>query len=210
MSSILSDSTDKLKELSVFLKKQQENKKFISTLEISVTFLLVAFFLFFAIKPTVLTIASLVGDIKAKEITNTQMKAKIDNLMKAQESYTSVEGRFQIIESSLPSRPGFYESFDQIKETLANAGTVYSAGSFDLSKIDEKNNTDPNVKNYSVSLTVKTPFQNSLNTVADLLSNRRILNISSVTFNNDVNKQASGVQSSLTTNFGVIFSYWQK
>lgn len=203
MNPVFQESSDRLRQLSDFLKKQQENKKFISSLEVGITFFLISFFLFFAIKPTALTISSLVGEIKSKETINTQMKGKIDNLIQSQEAYSLAQGRYQIIESSLPSRPGFYESFGQIKETLDRSGTKISSGGFDLNKINEKNKEDPNIKTYSMSLNVKNSFNNSLKIITDLLNNRRLIDISTISFRNSVD-------SGFTTTFGASFFYWQK
>jgi hypothetical protein len=58
----------KINPLISYLSKQRENNKFVKSIEISATFILISFFTFFAIKPTLLTISRLVGDIKAKEI----------------------------------------------------------------------------------------------------------------------------------------------
>jgi hypothetical protein len=211
MKPIFQDSSARVKQLSDFLKKQQENKKFMRRFEIGVTFLLISFFLFFAIKPTAQTISSLVGEIKSKEITNTQMKEKINDLMIAQEAYSLAQGRYQIIESSLPSRPNFYQAFNQIKETLDGSGTSYNAGSFDLAKIDDKSESDPNIKTYSISLNIKNPFTNSLKIITGLLNNRRLINISEISFRNDTNdnKEANS-QNTLITNFIATFFYWQK
>lgn len=204
-------SSDRLKQLSEFLKRQKENNKFVRGVEVGVTFLLISFFLFFAIKPTALTISSLVGEIKSKELLNAQMKGKIENIMKAQEAYSLAQGRYSIIEASLPDRPGFYEAFDQVKESLNSVGTPFDNGGFDLAKIDEKDEKNPNVKTYSVSLTVKNSFVNSQKIITDLLSNRRLINISAISFRNGTeNNKDSDNPSNLTTNFSATFFYWQK
>jgi hypothetical protein len=202
MNSFLQISTDRIKQLSNFLKKQEENHKFTRSLEAGITFFLISFFLFFAIKPTVLTISSLYGDIKSKEAISSQMKTKIDNLMKAQQSYSLAQGRYQIIESSLPSRPSFYEAFDQVKETLNNSNSQFNSSGFDLSNLNEKNSIDPNIRTYFLSLNFKNSFSNSLKIITDLLNNRRLINISSITFNSDT--------SGLGTGFIASFFYWQK
>ena len=49
-----------------YIKKRQENRKLRKTFELAATFILISFFLFFAIKPTALTISALIGDIKSK------------------------------------------------------------------------------------------------------------------------------------------------
>lgn len=203
-------TSDGAQKLSDFLKKQQENKKFMLRFEIAITFLLISFFLFFTIKPTAQTIFSLIGEIKSKEITNNQMKDKINSLMLAQESYSLAQGRYQIIESSLPSRPNFYQSFNQIKETLNKYGTSFNFGSFDLNDLDEEVKKDSNINNYDISLDIKNPFIDSVKIVADLLNNRRLINISKITFNNDTDNQENDGQNPLVTNFTTTFSYWQK
>ena len=84
-------------QLSVILRLRKNLKKLILSndiwpyLEATLTVFLVLFFVVFAIKPTVLAITSLLGEIKSRQILNEKMSVKINSLVSAQNSYFSAE-----------------------------------------------------------------------------------------------------------------------
>ncbi|HEX7542661.1 MAG TPA: hypothetical protein VF385_01090, partial [Patescibacteria group bacterium] len=104
----------KISPLLSYLSKQRENKKFVRSIEISGTFILISFFTFFAIKPTLLTISKLVGDIKAKELLVKQLKSKINDVIISQDLFSQVQEKYALVESSLPTSPRFYQAASQI------------------------------------------------------------------------------------------------
>ena len=64
--------------LQSYLVNHRNNERFWSYIEFSATLTLVVLFLSLAIRPTVLTIAKLAGEIKSKEEASLKMKGKID------------------------------------------------------------------------------------------------------------------------------------
>ena len=87
----LSIATSHLRPLVDYLRRQRNNQSFYHTIELNATVFLIIFFVVFAIRPTVTTISSLVGDINAKEIQQTQLKTKINQIIKAQDLYSQVQ-----------------------------------------------------------------------------------------------------------------------
>ena len=204
-----------VKPLFDYLKKQRENERFMRYLEISSTFTLIAFFLFFAIRPTALTISSLIGDIKAKQLLETELKGKINNLVKAQILYSQVEGRYQIINASLPDTANYSQAADQIQQTASDDGLTVDAFNFALDPQTE-NIIDPNTTNYSINLGIKGDFSSIIKMVSDIVANRRIITVNSISLNAQQSNDSStasasaGTQSQVTTNFGMTFYYWPK
>jgi hypothetical protein len=166
------NSFSKLSPLFTYLSKQRENRKFIRSLEISATFILISFFTFFAIKPTILTISKLIGDIKAKEILVKELKKKIDDVIVSQDLFSQVQEKYSLVESSLPTSPGFYQATSQIVG-LTEKNQIY------LDKISYSIN---NGNYFTTSISTSSSFLSATSLLSELLQNRRLLEINQVSF----------------------------
>jgi len=82
-----------------------------------------AFFGFFAIRPTLVTIGGLLKEIKDKREVVAQMDQKIDNLNKAQTNYTRIKNDLDLVEESLPLDPDLPILIKQL-ESLARLSSV--------------------------------------------------------------------------------------
>jgi len=179
-----------LQSLYKYLRVQADNKKFISYLEISATFLLIIIFLVFAVFPTITTISKLLGDIKTKEATITQMNTKINNVLTAQENYANVQDKYSLIESSFPSNPSYYQSASSLSSSLTDNSIKVVRLSFDI-------NNDPNLilkntskdKTYSLSINGAGQYSDILKMVKQFLNNRRLIDLNKIQISksNDAN-----------------------
>lgn len=73
-------------------------------LEAALTVFLVLFFIIFAIRPTVLAITSLLGEIESRQILNEKMTVKINSLVSAQNSYFSAEEKLSLLDEYYPEK----------------------------------------------------------------------------------------------------------
>jgi len=162
----------KISPLLSYLSKQRENKKFVRSIEISGTFILISFFTFFAIKPTLLTISKLVGDIKAKELLVKQLKSKINDVIISQDLFSQVQEKYALVESSLPTSPRFYQAASQIVG-LTEKNQIY------LDKINYSI-TDSNY--YSTSISTSSSYLSATSLLSELLQNRRLFQIDQISF----------------------------
>jgi hypothetical protein len=83
--------------------KEREDLKIF--LEIILSLVAISFFGLFAIRPTFLTIAQLIKDIKNKEETIVKMDLKIGNLQTAQKVLEEEAGKISVLDSSIPTIP---------------------------------------------------------------------------------------------------------
>lgn len=196
------------KPLFEYLKKQKENQKFIRKVEIASTFTLITFFLVFAIRPTFLTISSLLGEIKAKETSTKLMKAKINNLIQAQDNFAQVQERYQIINSSLPDKNSFSTLYDQLQSSAGQSSFSLESINFTLNP----KNTNPAfdaAKNYQVSLTSPTAFTSFVNFIDVISQNRRLIDISNLSFSSKNTTSKTATQSSeMLSTFSADVYYW--
>lgn len=180
-----SNIISKTKPLVEYLKKQQENRKFIETVELGATIFLVAFFLLFAIKPTVLVISSLIGEINSKKILTAGMKNKISNVIQAQDSFSQVQQRYLIIDSSLPKLERYSYSANQIIAAARASGIDLTNLNFDVANDSNLSQTvkpsNKNLKSYAVSVSSNSDFASLITYVDRLLNNRRHFEIPTIT-----------------------------
>ena len=167
--------------LFAYLEKKRENQKFVRTVEIGGTFFLISFFILFAIKPTFLTISTLIGDIKAKEDMTKQLKVKINDIIQAQDLFSQAQERYFLVEASLPTTPRFFQSNLQV----LGATTKYQVN---LDKIDYFMKKEQD--NYTVNLSTSTSFSSAVSVVSDLLKNRRLIDLDGLTLS--VNEDLPG------------------
>ncbi|MFA5025200.1 MAG: hypothetical protein WC503_01670 [Candidatus Shapirobacteria bacterium] len=167
--------------LLMYLEKKREDQKIARYVEIGSTFFLISFFILFAIKPTFLTISSLLGDIKSKEILTKQLKSKINDVIVAQDIFSQAQERYALVESSLPINPRFFQANSQIinvaaKNTIALAGADYSI-------------KDSNY--FSTSINTITSYQSAVGFISEILQNRRLIDLNGFSFsiNEDIPNQ---------------------
>lgn len=172
-----------------YLKKQRENKKFVKTIETSGTFVLITFFLFFAIRPTALTISALIGEIKAKEKLVAEMRKKIGNLVLAQDAFSQVQERYKVINSALPDGPDYRQSMVQIISAAKESGVSIDKLNYDLMDATKDSATPSLLGSFSVAVTRKTSFASSLDLVDKILHNRRLISLKSIRINSVRNEK---------------------
>lgn len=189
-------SFSKISPLFSYLSKQRENKKFIRSLEIGGTFILISFFTFFAIKPTFLTISKLVGDIKAKEILVKEFKAKINDVIISQDLFSEVQEKYSLVESSLPINPRFHQAASQIVG-LTEKNQIY------LNKI----NYSIKESNYfSTSISTSSSFLSATSLLSELLQNRRLFQIDQISFS----LEKDTLSKMININVPLKIYYWPK
>ncbi len=83
-------------------------------LEVIITLASVTFFIVFAIRPTVVTITGLIGEINEKRELTQKMQQKIDTIIIAQEEFALVQGNRDLLESYLPTRYSISQGIAQV------------------------------------------------------------------------------------------------
>ena len=166
--------------LAEYLKKQRENKKFIKTVETSGTFTLITFFLIFAIRPTALTISSLIGEIKAKEQMVAEMRKKIGNLVLAQDAFSQVQEKYKVINSALPENADYSQSMVQITSAAKESGILVDKLNYDITGAKKDSLVNSQLESFFVALDRDTSFRSALDLTDKILHNRRLINLESI------------------------------
>lgn len=184
--------TEKLLE---YIKKTSENRKLVQTLELSATLLLIAGFAFFAIKPTFSTISTLMGEIKAKEISVKEMQKKIDSLELAQQTYSEIQKDYVAIENCLPKYPGYFNASNTLRAASRQHSIELDRVGFNL-KYDDKNTPIASksalpTKNFSTLINIKSDFVSLTQLIDKLSRTQRPIIISTVNISVQQQKEAS-------------------
>lgn len=162
-----------------YLSQQAENQKVLKYLEITATFILIAIFLFAAVMPTITTISSLIGDIKSKEIFIQKADAKLNNFLKAQDSYSKFQERNYLLEESYPSMAHYYDGTTNLATIFKNSSLGINLININLEVKDTKSNlTLPNV--YQVNISGEGQYSSILDMVKKLSNNRRLITPASI------------------------------
>jgi Tfp pilus assembly protein PilO len=163
-----------------YVRQQAEKNKFFKYLEISATFLLITIFLITAIAPTASAISKLLGEIKSKEITTKLMTQKLDNIALATTNYSQAQEQqqFQLLESSYPSKPEFYQVASNFSSISRQTGVSINQLKYAIS--NKTNKSDDYF--YGVNLLINGSYSAFLDTINRFAQSRRLTNINSITF----------------------------
>lgn len=95
-------------------------------LEVIITLFTVIFFLVFAVRPAVITIFDLIGEINEKRVLTQRMQNKIDTIVVAQEEFAFVQQRRDVLESYLPFDFGISQGIVQVAGASQDNNLVFS------------------------------------------------------------------------------------
>ena len=172
------------------LRQQAENKKFFKYLEVGATFSLIAIFLFTAITPTATAISKLIGEIKSKQILEKKLKNKINSIILAQNNYSLMQENtnYQILESSFPTRPRYYQSALAFSSASKQSSTSLGQLTFDLTQKDSYGSKDQN-KLFNISSSTTGSYQSSLDMIKKIANNRRLTELETIQLSQPVQKE---------------------
>jgi len=172
----------KLSPLFKYLEKQRQVEKNRKIFELSITFGLISFFLFFAVRPTLLTISALIGDVRSKKVLSTTVKAKIDQIIIAQDNFASIQEKYFLVEEAFPSHQNYVGAMN----------LVDSATSQNNITLDKINFTQSKKNYFSTQISTSSSFMSTINLIDNLSHARRLLDISQITFSQDKENQSQG------------------
>ncbi|RLC33477.1 hypothetical protein DRH14_04800, partial [Candidatus Shapirobacteria bacterium] len=179
------------------------------------TFFFVTIFIVFAIKPAVSTISALVGEIQAKETLSKRMSSKINNMVNAQDQFSQIQEKYQLIEASLPTYPRFNHALIQTKNMAYQAGMVSPQIKFNINQDKdktEKNDPKTQLSSYSLSLSNNGgDFSQAPIYLQKLYQNRRLMKINKIElgqYQSRKSTQHPKEEITLSTQINIKVYYW--
>lgn len=163
---------------------------------VSLTIFTVAFFLYFAILPTLKTIGSLNKEINdQQEVINTMTK-KINDLTIAETNYAQVINDLKSIDRVLPKTEEFERLAWQVQWLAQQTGVTITTGSFgEFSLVGERPSND--LKPLLMNLSISGSYQQIKQYLQSLTKIDRLITIEEVSFNQQNLKVGGGLTANL-------------
>lgn len=169
----------------VNLQKLTQRKDVGSFTELTFTFLVISFFLLFAIRPTFIIIAGLVKEINEKEALTEKLQSKIISLRAAQEEFSINMDRLYLVDQALPDKPDFpllILAFEK-EAALSNSQILV----FSITKIGIKGESDPTKNQASIpyfefNSTLTGEYRDLREFLTRVENLRRAINLETVSF----------------------------
>lgn len=141
----------------------------------------IAFFGFFAIRPTLVTIGGLLKEIKDKREVVAQMDQKINNLNKAQTNYARIEKDLDLVNESLPLDPDLPILIKQLESLARLSSVAIESVRFEKTNLQGEIETEKGQAS-GFSVTLVGDYKNLKDFLSSLDTLRRIISVKSFGF----------------------------
>lgn len=163
-----------------------------ASISLVLSLLTISFFGFFAIKPTLTTIARLIKEVKEQKVVDQSLQRKINDLTKAQTTYQAVEPNIYLVERALPKDSQIIRftqelNFLAFKHTLLI--TAFNFNEFNLFGGEAIEKTEPIAIEFNITLAGQYP--NLRDFLADFDNLDRLIKIDSVSFTTESDIQGA-------------------
>lgn len=148
----------------------------------------IAFFGFFAIRPTLVTIGGLLKEIKDKKEVVAQMDQKIDNLNRAQTNYARIENDLDLVKESLPLDPDLPILIKQLESLARLSSVTIESVRFDKTNLQGEIETEEG-QAASFSLGLAGDYENLKEFLKSLDTLRRIISVESFGFSSKTEEE---------------------
>lgn len=148
------------------------------------SFFTMAFFGYFAIKPTLTTIAKLYKQIEDRRQVDKKLTEKIVSLIKAKEDYDLISGALPALNTALPSSPDIIQMLSTIELNSTTAQATISSFTMQEVVLSTQSSTLANSKlepiSIPFSISISGSYEKIQRFIHQLVSNPRIIKIESL------------------------------
>ncbi|MFA6602381.1 MAG: hypothetical protein WCT01_01125 [Candidatus Shapirobacteria bacterium] len=204
-------------QLLQFLNRQQSNRQFNRLLEVSFTLTIITLFIIFAVRPSVVTIASLFGEVKAKQEFSSLMKTQINKVVEAQDIFAQIQSRSQSLEKALGFSPNYVYSKNQILWLASTSQINIESINYVPPLKTKNNNPSTPLKSIGAKFSFKGTYESALNFLSQLTRLKKVNQITGFNILLPIEqKKSSDTELSsnllpldqLQTDFSITFNYW--
>lgn len=175
---------------------------------LTLSFLAIAFFGFFALKPTITTIASLMKEIKVKRELDQKLEERLETLRLAQKNYALASESKPLVDEALPEKPYLSQLVYQIEGLSQQLGLEITSLSFDsIILLDQKTSTQskkiagPEKIDFSVGLLGE--YESLLKYLESIEELRRLIKVETFGFTQEEKEERLSIK--LTISGGAFF-----
>lgn len=148
-----------------------------------------SFFAFFAVRPTLVTIAALIKEIKDQKEISQRLDSKFNDLVKAQKEFVTIRSKLELIYLTLPKDPQLSLFLGQIEVlahenhldlTTVQSASVYLKRDPDAPVIEKKTQEKTPYPSFASRISASGTYPDLKNFLLSLNNLRRSLNIEGV------------------------------
>ena len=163
-----------------YLQVVQKKPIWRETLFVTLSLILLIILVVFALRPTLVTIASLTGEIQSKREIEARLNSKIANLQTLVQSYQKIQPQIYLLDTALPIQPKF-SNLGEYLQSSASASAV-QVDTFNLGNINLATNSPPTqgLTDIEFSLGVKGGYIQIHDFLYRLENSRRLITVDSL------------------------------
>lgn len=170
---------------------------------IVIFFLIFSFFIFFAIRPSLITALSLTKEEEELNKKNEAFEQDIINILSIQNTLQSYQDRLYLISDSLPSKPYLSKLLTDIEQN-SEKNSIHIT-KIDFNEIILSKKKGDNLNKIEVNVQATSSFKNFRNFMSDLSNQRRIKSIEKIDILKD--NSISSASSNLTITMKIVGYY---
>lgn len=169
------------------LNKLYGQKKIRTYTSLIFSLITTSFFLLFAIKPTIITIAGLIKKIEDQKQVSQTLQQKINDLDSAKKQYLSTQNDLYLINQALPEENQISLLVKQIEALIRRSNVNIDSVQFGKTVFQEKQNEEKseNPIPITINLTISGNYLNLKSFLHSLDTLRRIINTDGFQFNKE-------------------------
>jgi Tfp pilus assembly protein PilO len=152
-----------------------------ATLYLILSLSLLIVLLLAALKPTLITIAGLIGQIQKEQEIERQLDAKIQSVTKANQALLEISNRIAILDEALPTKAQIAAWTDSVDRVGNESGIFIPSVVFDGVPIVTDSTTSAS---YKFVITAEGTYENLYKFIQTLQNLRRLITVTSVAISN--------------------------
>jgi Tfp pilus assembly protein PilO len=167
-----------------FIDKITKNKKVKDYTLTIFFFLIFAFFVFFAIRPNIVTAFNLQKELQDLKVKDRKYEQTLFNIVNYQAVLETNRDNFFLLDEAVPSNPQVYKVIDDLRVSASASGVLTSR--FDVSEVQlTKDKKQRKMQAYKISLETTSDINQVKGFIENFMSQRRLKTIDSLSITPD-------------------------
>ncbi|MBI5358475.1 type 4a pilus biogenesis protein PilO [Candidatus Amesbacteria bacterium] len=151
-----------------------------ATLFVTLSLLLLIVLLVFALRPTLVTIAGLTGEIQSKRNIESQLNTKIANLQSMVQTYQKIQPQLYLIDTALPLQSKFGSLSDYLVKNASQTGVIVDSIVLGNINLSNQSPSSQGLSDFEFSINIKGSYTQIHDILYKIENSRRLMFISSV------------------------------
>jgi len=178
---------------------------------LALTFLISAFFAYFAIRPTANTILSLRKQINDFSQVDKQLQEKVDTLTRLSFTYRNLESDLEVIQAAIPTRTNLSQVITEVNDVTEGTGVSVQTVDVSNTPITAVTPTDkvvrfaPQLETINFSVTYQGTYDGLLTVLDEISRQDRLISVDTFSISAATNRN-NEVESLLLTIKGTAYS----